>query len=139
MKDPRLFVPIDVGMPTHSKLAGLDGRAKWLAITGLCWAKQDLKDGIFFPQIVVAIADVPTKFVKTLIDRDVWHGKGHACPRCPQPALDGQVVIHDFLGHNRSAEAVSSIRTARIAAGKAANHKRWKHDGPVEECARCND
>ena len=138
MKDARLYVPVDVGLPSNRKFLGLDTRPKWLALTGLCWAKQNLNDGVIDPKIVAALAGVPPRFVQVLVDRDVWHEKGHACLKCPQPEHDSQVIIHDWNEHNRSAERVRRVQDAKRRASRLGNHERWHHTGSLEECDRCN-
>jgi len=139
VKDERPWGAVDLGLPTNRKLRGADGRAKWLYASTMLWCGSELNDGVFEPRLAVAVADVPARYVKDLIDRNLWHEKGHACPSCPQPAEAGELVVHDYLRHNTSAEKVRKMRAERAAAGRAANHKRWKLEGPIEECEVCNE
>lgn len=138
-KDPRQYARVTVDMPTNRKLKGAPAQAKWLATTGILWAVQNLSDGLVTPAIIAATAEVPAKHAKDLVNRDVWHEKGHACPDCPQPDVDTEVVIHDFLTHQDSAETIRRNRDEKAKAGRLANHIRWKHAGPIEECAKCSD
>jgi hypothetical protein len=138
-KDQRPYAPVDVGLPTNRKLKGADVRAKWLYVSTLLWCAQQLNDGIFEPRIAVVVADVNPRYVKTLIDRDLWHEKGHACPGCPQPTDAAELVVHDYAVHNRSAERIRKLRRDRRMAGRRANHDRWEHPGTFEECEKCND
>ncbi|MFC0626146.1 hypothetical protein [Kribbella deserti] len=98
-----------------------------------------MNDGIFDPRLAVAVADVPARFVKQLIDRDVWHEKGHACPDCPQPKEALELVVHDYTEHNRTAATIRKLKSDRREAGRRANHKKWDHPGEFEDCGKCND
>lgn len=137
-KDPRQFARIAIDMPTNRKLKGAPPATKWLAVTGVLWSVQNLTDGQVDPVIIVATAGVPMRHAKDLIQRDVWHEKGHACPDCPQPSHAAELVIHDFLIHQDSAETVSRNRDEKAKSGRLGNHTKWKHAGPYEECVRCN-
>lgn len=138
-RDKRPYVPVDVGLPTNRKVVGLHPAAKWLYAAGLLWSGQQLSDGMFRLDILRAVAEVPAKYAAELIERGLWHDKGHSCPDCPQPADAGELVIHDWLEHNRSAAQVRDIRNKRAEAGRAANHKRHGHVGEVGECSKCLD
>lgn len=138
-KDPRQYARIAVDMPTNRKLRGASAATKWLAVTGVLWSTQNLSDGQVTPAIITATAVVPAKHARDLINRDVWHGKGHACPDCRQPDEPGDVVIHDYGKHQDSAETVRRNRDEKAKSGRLANHIRWKHKGPIEECVRCSE
>lgn len=135
--DPRQYARMSVDLPTNKKLKGAPPQTKWLSVVGVLWSTQNLSDGLVTPAIICATAEVPTKHSKDLVNRDVWHAKGHACPSCPQPDVDTEVVIHDFLVHQDSAEQIRRNRDEKAKAGRLANHLRWKHAGPVEECPKC--
>lgn len=143
-KDERPYAPMDLGLPRHPKLRGADGRAKWLYAATILWCNAEYNDGIFEPRVAVVVADVPPRFVQVLIDRDVWHEKGHHCDRCPQPAEAGDLVVHDFPEHNRTARQIRKLRSDRKLAGRKGNHDRWKkqghrdHQGEFEDCEKCN-
>lgn len=137
-RDPRQYARITVDMTTHKKLKGAPPATKWLALTGVLWSVQNLSDGEVDPAIIAATAGVPVKHSRDLIQRDIWHGKGHACPDCPQPIHPGELVIHDFLVHQDSAETVKRNRDAKAESGRIGNHAKWKHAGPFEECGKCN-
>lgn len=137
-KDPRQYARMAVDMPTNRKLKGAPADAKWLAAVGIMWSVQNLADGEVDPVIIAATAVVPRKHVRDLVNRDVWHDKGHACPDCPQPQHSGDVVIHDYLLHQDSAETVARARDEKTKAGRIGNHAKWKHAGPFEDCPRCN-
>lgn len=138
-KDPRQYVRIAVDLPANRKLAGADPRVKWLHVTGICWSGQNLTDGQVTPSVITAIAGVPPKLARELMNRDLWHEKGHACPECPQPVVRGDVVIHDYEQHQDSADVVRRNRDEKARAGRLGNHAKWGHGGPFEECPKCNE
>lgn len=136
-RDPRQYSRITVDLPHNRKLKGASSQAKWLSVVAILWATQNLKDGEVEPAVMTATAGVPAKHAKELIQRDVWHEKGHACPDCPQPQHEGDVMIHDYLQHQDSAETVRKNRDEKSMSGRVGNHTRWKHAGPYEECRKC--
>ncbi len=136
-KDARQYARIAVDMATNRKLKGAPPQTKWLAVVGVLWSTQNLSDGLVTPGVIVATADVHVKHARDLVSRDVWHEKGHACPDCPQPDVATEVVIHDYLEHQDSAETIRRNRDSKAESGRLANHIRWKHRGPIEECGRC--
>jgi hypothetical protein len=138
-KDARAYVRITVDLPSNRKLAGAHPSTKWLDVVGVCWSGQNLTDGEITPAIICALAGVPAKHGRDLLNRDRWHKKGHACPECPQPVIAGNVIIHDYLLHQESAEKVNRRRDERVLAGRKGNHSKWGHDGEFEECPTCNE
>jgi 5-methylcytosine-specific restriction endonuclease McrA len=139
MKDPRGFVKIAVDLPANRKLSGATPAAKWLHIAAICWSGQNLTDGQITAAVVVAVAAVPARTTRELIDRDIWHQKGHACPDCPQPDMPSDLVIHHYLSHQAAASAVRRKKTEKALAGLKGNHNRWNHGGPFEECPQCQE
>jgi hypothetical protein len=138
-KDPRQYARIAVDLPANPKLAGASPQTKWLSIVGVLWSSQNLTDGEVTPAIITATAGVPAKLARELVARDVWHQKGHHCDECPQPKVAGNVVIHDYLKHQDSADTIRRNRDEKARAGRMANHLRWKHAGSIEECPKCNE
>jgi len=138
-KDARQYARISVDLSTNRKLKGAPAATKWLAVTAVLWSVQNLADGEVDPAIITATAGVPSKHTRDLIQRDVWHEKGHACPACKQPNDPADVVIHDYDQHQDSAEKIRKARDEKAKSGRLANHLRWKHAGPIEECVRCNE
>lgn len=135
-KDERPYAKVDLGLPNNRKFRGLSDSAKWLYVATLCWCGKEMNDGVFQPTQAVAFAGVPLSTMDDLIGRDLIHEKGHLCD-CPQPDDDGDMVVHDYHKHNRSAVKIRQIRAERRAAGKVANHKRW-HKGDIESCLKCD-
>lgn len=138
-KDPRQYARIAVDLPANRKLAGAAIHAKWLSVVGVLWATQNLTDGHINPAVIAAVAGVPARHARALVDLDVWHEKSHACPDCPQPQVAGEVVIHHYEKHQDNAETVRRNRDEKAKSGRLANHIRWKHAGPIEECAKCSE
>lgn len=136
-KDHRKTVNIDVGLPTNRKLKGAPAATKWLDVVGVCWSGQNLTDGQVDPAVICALAGVPIKHAKDLIGRDRWHEKGHHCGDCEQPDHADEVVIHDYLTFQTSAEKVQRIARERSLSGRKANHARYKHVGEFDECWEC--
>ena len=137
-RDSRQYARITVDMPVNKKLKGAPVQAKWLAVVGILWSTQNLTNGFVDPAVIAATAGVPAKHVRDLVNRDVWHEKGHACPACPQPEHEGEVVIHDYLVHQDSAETIRHNRDEKAKAGRLGNHAKWGHKGPFEGCSKCN-
>jgi hypothetical protein len=138
-KDERPYARIDLGLPNNRKLRDLTVHGKWLYVSTLLWCGLEMNDGVFRPKQAVAYADVATRYVKELTDAGVWHEKGHHCDTCPQPEAAGDLVVHDYIRHNRTAERIRKISADRKLAGRRANHTRWKHEGEFEDCEACND
>ncbi len=138
-RDPRQYARMAVDLPVNRKLKGASPQVKWLHVVGILWSTQNLTDGEVDPAVIIATAGVPNRHARDLLQRDLWHAKGHACPDCPQPAHADDVVIHDYLAHQDSAETIRRNRDEKAKAGILANHIRWKHAGPVEECPKCSE
>lgn len=138
-RDHRQYARMAVDLPINRKLKGAPAQTKWLAVVGVLWSTQNLTDGEVDPAVIAATAVVPVKHSLDLVKRRVWHAKGHDCGECPQPKHAGDVVIHDYLVHQDSAEIIRTNRDEKVKAGRLANHLRWKHAGPIEECSKCSE
>lgn len=136
-RDHRKTVNIDVGLPNNKKLKRASPASKWLAVSAICWSGQNLTDGQIDPLVICPWAGVPARHAKDLIDRGMWHEKGHHCPDCAQPDVEGEVMIHHYLEHNTSAEKVSKIAAERSLSGRKANHVKHKHKGEFDDCWEC--
>jgi hypothetical protein len=123
--DYREFVRVSVDLPLNPKLAMLDEPAAgWTYVVSLCYCGQSLTDGLFPLRVVLRLAGVDADIAKRLVEARLWHEPGHDCPRCPQPD-PGVYVVHDYLGHQRSADEANSLREARREAGRKGAHTRW--------------
>lgn len=138
-RDIRQYARIAVDLPANRKMAGADARVRWLDVVGVLWSVQNLTDGQVTPAIICASAGVSPRLARDLANRDRWHEKGHACPDCPQPTVAGDVVIHHFDKHQDSSEVIRRNRDEKAKSGRLANHLRWKHAGPIEECEKCSE
>lgn len=128
--DYREFIRLSVDLPMNPKLAMIDEPAAgWAYVTALCYCGGNLTDGMFPRRVVLRLAGVDGDVAQRLIDARLWHEEGHDCERCSQPDA-GMVVIHDYLGHQRSADEAKSLREARREAGRRGAHSRWS--GPID-------
>lgn len=110
-------------LPDSPKLALFDGPEHgWAYVTALCHAGRTESDGVFPVARVLRLAGVSQGVADDLAEVGLWHLPGHDCPRCPQPP-SGCAYVHDYLRHQRSADAA---RRAREAGRKAAA-TRWSH------------
>lgn len=137
-KDARQYARISVDLPANMKLAGATPGAKWLSVVAVLWATQNLTDGEVTPAVMTALAGVPAKASKELMERGVWHSRGHCCPDCPQPTVRGNVRIHHYLLHQDDAHTIRESREKKAEAGRRGNHEKWGHPHPFEGCPRCN-
>jgi len=127
-RDGREYVRLSVTLPSHPKLARIDDpRAGWLYTVGLCHAGEHLTDGLLTPGVVQRIAGVPARWTERLIGEGLWHKPGHSCPTCPQPPA-GQVIVHDYLEHQRSRAEADELRAKRSEAGSRGAAGRWQPD-----------
>lgn len=127
MADKRAYAKFDVGYMDNPKLvAMLD--ALPLAVLMHCksvlYAAQHLTDGHVPPALIRRHVGGTEEDINALIERGLWHRKGHECKECPQPS-DQEIYVHDYLEHNRSKDDYN--RLAR--RGKKAAEARWS-DAP---------
>lgn len=104
-KDTRTYVRIHDGMPDHPKVDGLSDGAFRLLVTMWCWCSRHLTDG--------------------LIPGPTWLKRGTLKSRGELVAAglvdltdDGQVRMHDYTDHQRTAEEVRQLQEARRDAGR---------------------
>jgi hypothetical protein len=118
-KDKRTYVKVHDGLPDHPKIIEAGGEAGWLYICGLAYASRQLTDGVIPKRLVPRLTDgsKPEASASALLRVGLWHEGEHDCPKCP-PAPADAYVIHDYLGHQRSAAEVADISAKRAAAGQ---------------------
>jgi hypothetical protein len=118
-KDKRTYVKVHDGLPDHPKIIEAGGEAGWLYICGLAYASRQLTDGVIPKRLVPRLTDgsKPEASASALLRVGLWHEGAHDCSKCP-PAPDDAYVIHDYLGHQRSAEEVRELSAKRAAAGQ---------------------
>lgn len=111
----------------HPKVAGLSDRAFRLWFHWMTWCSRHLTDGV--------------------IPRHLWerHSTTKARLELVTAGLvsvaNDQIVIHDYLEHQRSSEQVSAIRDSKQRAASLGNHNRWhKARGLVDpSCQHCHE
>lgn len=120
-----LFVQLDVNWVDNPKLirAGLDG-AGLHAIT-MCLAKRLNTDG-WVDELLLRRYGGTTKLIARLVELGLLEQHGT------------EVRPNDWLDRNPSQAAIDAVRASKAEAAKEGNHKRWRHSGPVTDCAKCN-
>jgi hypothetical protein len=106
------WVRLDDRFPSHRKIRLLTDRAFRLYVSGLCYASENLTDGLIPADELRIVADIKSSkaAAKELVERDLWE------------LLDsGDFQIHDYLDFNPSAEQVIEERAA-----KTARQARWR-------------
>ncbi|WP_171117865.1 MULTISPECIES: hypothetical protein [unclassified Streptomyces] len=118
-KDKRTYVKVHDGLPDHPKIIEAGGEAGWLYICGLAYASRQLTDGVIPKRLVPRLTDgsKPEASASALLRVGLWHEGEHDCPKCPAAPSDAY-VIHDYLGHQRSAAEVRELSAKRSAAGQ---------------------
>lgn len=103
MPDDRTYIKVHDGMPDHPKIDGLSDGAFRLLVTMWCWCSRHLTDG-----------RVPTA---TWIKRNSKKFRQELLETGLAAEIDGGVVMHDYLEHQRSAAEVADLRDKRRSAG----------------------
>lgn len=118
-KDKRTYVKVHDGLPDHPKIIKAGGEAAWLYVCGLAYASRQLTDGVIPKPLALRLTDGsnPEANASALLRVGLWHEGEHDCPKCP-PAEPDTYVIHDYLGHQRSAAEVRDLQSKRSAAGQ---------------------
>lgn len=114
---------------TNHKLDDITDPIERIAVRGLLGhsiavARESGSDGHVVAEQVVAELGLPPEMGKVLVAEGSWHQADHGCPRCPEPRA-GHVYVHDFLGHNHTAEWERRLRERRRANGEAGAANRW--------------
>ena len=119
-----LFVQLDVNWPENGKVArvGIDGAG--LHAVAMCIAKRTETDGWIDHYVLARYAS------PDLVDRLVKHGL--------LDAEGDRVRPSDWLDRNPSQGAIDASRASKREAGKAGNHRRYGHPGPIADCRKCN-
>lgn len=102
---------LDDMFPWSRKVRRLTDAAFRLHVTGIVSCARDLTDGHITPDDLGEFPPMrgTDKRLDELIDRGVWHARGHDCPKCPQPPV-ACWYIHDYLDHNPSKADVEAAR-----------------------------
>lgn len=102
---------LDDMFPWSRKVRRLTDAAFRLHVTGIVSCARDLTDGHITPDDLDEFPPMrgADKRLDELIERGVWHARGHDCPKCPQPPVNCW-FIHDYLDHNPSKTEVEAAR-----------------------------
>lgn len=106
------WVRLDDRFPAHRKIRMLSDRAFRLYVSGLCYASENLTDGVIPAAELRIVADVRSSkaAAKELIERGLWENTN-----------DGDYLIHDYLEYNPASDQVRAERDA-----KTARQARWR-------------
>ncbi|MFE5658337.1 hypothetical protein ACFQ9H_19370 [Streptomyces sp. NPDC056517] len=111
------YFPVDDGAHSHPKFLRASMAARGLWVTVGSWVAAQLTDG-HVPGPVVKMYGGTAAQVRSLVDAGLWHGHGHNCPRCPQPAA-GDHYMHDYLQNgNKSRTEIKARREASAASSE---------------------
>jgi hypothetical protein len=135
MADERTYIKVHDGIEDHPKIMVLSDKAFRVLLTTWAWSSKHNTDG-FVPEPVWTKRT--TAKVRKELEPGLAHRPGHDCVRCPA-VPDGQVRMHDYLEHQRSAEQIDEKKEAKKRAGALGNHNRWhlalgKHDPDCPIC-----
>lgn len=113
MADKRAYFKLDVGYLTNPKVAAVAAQrptAILLHIGSIGYAAQHLTDGVVPVALVLRLTGATRRDADALVGAGLWADLG-----------DGNVQIHDYLEHQRSAAQAKAAE----ASGKKAALARW--------------
>lgn len=119
-----LYVQLDANWPDHPSImeAGLEG-AGLHAVT-MCLAKRLNTDG-WVSRRLLRRHGASDDLIDALVELELFDEEGD------------DVRPHDWLQRNPSKAAIAAKRAAKKRAAREGNHKRWGHDGEVDDCPTC--
>lgn len=126
MADTRTYIKVHDGMPDHPKIDVLSDKAFRMLVQTWCWCSRHLTDGH--------------------MPKAIWEKRG--TPKVRRELLaaglvavlpSGDVAVHDYLEHQRSAEKVKEVRQTKGRDGSYGNHVRWHVDRGIvaTDCEHC--
>lgn len=110
-RDTRTYITVHDGLPDHPKIEGLSDSAFRLLIETWCWCSRHLTDGEVKAASWAKRGTAKTR--KELVDAG-----------CAVVTSTGDVFMHDYLQHQRSAEEVRELSAKRAEAGRRGGSKR---------------
>lgn len=122
---------LDDQFPWSRKVRRLTDAAFRLHVTGIVSCARDLTDGHVTPDDLDEFPPMrgADKRLSELIERGVWHERGHDCPKCPQPPVTCW-YIHDYLDHNPSKAEVDAAKEKQRERQRNSRMRRaGVHDG----------
>lgn len=124
-RDTRTYIRVHDGMPDHPKVEPLSDKAFRLLVSSWAWCSRHRTDGC--------------------IRASVWLGRGTARARTELvdaglvEALDnGDVLVHDYLEHQRSAEEIAELSLKRAEAGSRGGRARASKQAKRQASARAS-
>lgn len=121
MADKRAYFKVDVGYFTNPKVALVLSEsplAVVLHLESVAYAAQHLTDGIVPKSLVCRLVGAGEDEATRLLDAGLWL----ATP------MTGQVEVHDYLEHQRSAADAKKLSDA----GRKAAETRWQSDSDTD-------
>lgn len=127
-----LWVPLDANYEDDDKIAAVSALAELVFIRSLALAKRLGTDGaIARPQLrrlddkLDDVGGDRSAIAKELVEAGLW------------TETDNGWQIASWTTWNRTTADVEALTTRKSAGGKLGNHRKWRHDGPVEQCPKC--
>lgn len=120
-----LFVRLEVDWVDNPKLIAGGMAVRGCHAVACCLAKRLETDG-WVDRALLAREGADDALVDRLVELELFEVDGR------------RVRPWNWHDRNPSQGAIDATRTAKAEAAKAGNHKRWKHDGPVADCAVCS-
>jgi hypothetical protein len=105
----------------HPKFLRAGPAACWLYACGIGYCQDHLTDGFIPAECLDQLGPVSeagwnslTRLVQRLVDPDLWE------------AVDGGWRVHDYLDHNKTAEAVLKLKGTRRGAASKGGKRSWE-------------
>ncbi len=116
------------------ELAGLAAVGLWV-LTGAA-VQARLTDGrISRPDLIRIVLNpaLADQLARSLVSAKLWHGRGHDCPRCPQPVCgdyEGDWIFHDWkdLGYDSATQVKTTRAKRRELKDPALINAVWQRD-----------
>ncbi|MBK7822838.1 MAG: hypothetical protein IPJ61_17695 [Tessaracoccus sp.] len=122
-------------MPENLKIAPLSDAAFRTLVKAWCYCSRVRSDGRIPSSAWATLG--PAKARKELLAPPIMDPS-----KAPLfTAVDGGVMAHDYLQHNRSADEVKAVVAARADAGSYGSHVRWHvaRRQPKADCEHCQE
>lgn len=133
------WVKIDDHFDEHPKFVAAGPEAGWMFMRGLAYCNRHETDG-HIPEAIVArigsdfAPDKRRELAATLVEVGLWHGPGHGCPRCPDPADGWQVHDYpDYQPTKAQKEADRAEARTRMARARSVKQSHSSRRVPAEQ------
>lgn len=104
---------VDDSAHSHPKWVKAGNAALGLWVRCGSYSAHYLTEGIIPGEIARQYGTAPQ--AAKLVHAGLWHERGHACPRCPQPGAD-EYVMHDFFEDGRNTTKAQAEASKEAAA-----------------------